>query len=776
MSSFFKPNKGPKKGFAIKPRGLERLRETMSRLDGQNGIAMSAAAPEPSTVNPPRRSCPNPHCPDPAAPVQDGYCSSCGREIDTSNIVAEVQFGETSSGAAMVQGSFIGADQGASRNLGPGMRRIGGNMSDSREKVVREAKTMMTQYAQQLRISDTIVQEGLQVFKLCVSMNWIQGRGMVKVVPICLYAACRRQERCRVMLIDFADLVKINVYELGHVFKDLNNIYDFSYNKINSVVPEDLIYRFCDKLDFGDLTKDVAESATKLCQRMGLDWMVMGRKPSGICGACIAMAAQIWGFRRTVREIVYVVKVTMHTIEQRLSEFKVLDSSDMTIEDFLQQELLESRHDPPSYYRAQPEWQEKVEKERSKSGRKRKRIDDWDEDEPQGPRNADGAPVLLDPALAGNTTPAPPSSSVSRATSQELMPPPPPQLDLSRVRQVSEFLPKSVDPSTGNTMIDAFDPKKVPAPAPKMAVNNKDVAEGIDAEDPTGDEAVDHLAETYDDAEEGHEEEAEAEAEAEPPTKKRRGGRHKRDQEPLLNFDDEWEREEDVMEKQIAEVIADPHSDEHRRALATAALVARIKAAWERRQNPERDLNMAEEIGADEFADDPEVENCLLTQEEISIKEKIWMNANKDWLRKQQEKQFRKAMEELGPQKKRRHRVKKPRIGEGQLTPASTPGEAAVAAMKKYTLSSRINLDAINNLFGQRKGPRGPGSTVESSRASRAPSEVVEEAAPPADGAKADEPEEEVAEEEADDYEEEPTTYDDFDEYPEYDEGEEEYY
>lgn len=766
MSSFFKPNKGPKK--AITPRALERLRQTLNR--GQTGIAMSTPTPTPatdsSTVNPPRRSCPNPHCPDPSAPVQDGYCSSCGREIDTSNIVAEVQFGETSSGAAMVQGSFIGADQGSSRNLGPGLRRIGGNMTDSREKVIREARNMMTQYAQQLRINDNIVQQGVQVFKLCVDMNWIQGRGMVKVVPVCLYAACRRQERCRVMLIDFADLVRINVYELGHVFKSLNSIYDFSNNKINSVVPEDLIYRFCDKLDFGDLTKDVAESATKLCQRMGLDWMAMGRKPSGICGACIAMAAQIWGFRRTVREIVYVVKVTMHTIEQRLSEFKVLDSADMTIEEFLQQELLESRHDPPSYYKAQPEWQEKVEKERSKSGRKRKRIDDWDEDEPQGPRNADGAPVLLDPALAGNLTPAPPSSAVSRATSQELMPPPPPQLDLSQVRQVSEFLPKSVDPSTGTTMIDAFDPKKVPAPAPKIV---KKVAEVIDAEDPTGDEAVDHLAETYDDAEEGQEEEAEPEAEVESATQKRRGGRHRRDQEPLLNFDDEWEREEDDMEKQIAEVIADPHSDVHRKALATAALVARIKAAWERRQNPERDLNMGEEIGVDEFADDPEVENCLLTQEEISNKEKIWLNANKDWLRKQQEKQFRKAMEELGPQKKRRHRVKKPRIGEGQLTPASTPGESAVAAMKKYTLSSRINLDAINNLFSQNKGPRGPGSTVESSRASRAPSEAAGEAE------EANEPEEEVQEEEADDYEEEPA-YQDYDDYPEYDEGEEEYY
>ncbi|KAK8116668.1 Transcription factor TFIIB [Apiospora kogelbergensis] len=786
MSSFFKPNKtNSKKGTAIKPRGSQysdRLRENIGKLGSQSSFTPAPLTPVPeasvsnNVVAPSQRTCPNKHCPEPSAPVQDGYCSACGREIDTSNIVSEVQFGETSTGAAMVQGSFIGADQGASRPMGPGMRRIGGNLTDNREKVVREAKTMMTQYAHQLRIGESIMNEGLQVFKLCVTMNWIQGRGMIKVVPVCLYAACRKQERCRVMLIDFAELVKVNVYELGHVFKDLNNIYDFSHNNINSVVPEDLIYRFCDRLDFGDLTKGVAETATKLCQRMGLDWMVMGRRPSGICGACIAMASQIWGFRRTVREIVYIVKVTMHTIEQRLGEFRILDSSDMTIEDFLKQELLSSRHDPPSFYKSQDDWKEKMEKERIESGRKRKRIVDFDEDE--FPNMSTDTPTsLVDPALTQRTTPAPQASP----TPSQLMPPPPPP-DFSRVKiPVSEYLPKSIDPKTGAIMIDAFDPSKIPAPAPKVAVAaapGKEVEEGLDADDPTGDEAVDHLAETYDDGQQQEEEGIPGEEEEEPPAKRKKGrGKYDRNPEPLLNFDDEWEHDEDLMEQQIAEVIADPHSDEHRRALANAALVARIKAAWARGQQQEQQLSMGEHIDPNEFADDPEVENCLLTSDEIAIKEKIWMNANKDWLRKQQEKQYRKAMEELGPQKKKRNRQKKPRIGEGQLTPASTPGEAAMAAMKKHTLSSRINLDAINNLFSQRKGSRGPGSVADSSRESREDSSVPESETgdmPTTDNTQpaTNAPQEEEEEEE----EEDEQPYEDEEDYTRYDDDEEEYY
>lgn len=42
--------------------------------------------------------------------------------------MAEIQFGESSSGAAIVQGTFLGADQGGPRSQGmPGQRGNGGN-------------------------------------------------------------------------------------------------------------------------------------------------------------------------------------------------------------------------------------------------------------------------------------------------------------------------------------------------------------------------------------------------------------------------------------------------------------------------------------------------------------------------------------------------------------------------------------------------------------------------------------------------------------------------
>ncbi|KAI0160881.1 hypothetical protein GGR52DRAFT_562048 [Hypoxylon sp. FL1284] len=737
MSSIIKPLKGAKKGFQIKPRGASQADRMRNSISQNRLAAMGLASPAPTPTPTPasakqaasdRPSCPNANCPNPHAPVTDGYCSACGREIDSSNIVAEVQFGESSSGAAVVHGSFVGADQGAAtRNLGSQYRRLGGGLSDSRERTIREARNMMTGFAHQRKeIPPSAVDTAIQIFKLVMEDNWLQGRGMDKVVPMCLFTACRREPRCRVMLMDFADLSHIDYFELGRVFKDLNSMFSLQSNSIKSILPEDLIYRFCSKLDFGDFTNKVAADAIKLCQRMGLDWMAMGRRPSGICGACILMAARMWNFRRTALEVVHVVKVTTHTIQQRLEEFTVTESSEMTIEDFLNKELVQSRHDPPSFYKATPEWQEKMEKE-GKVRKRKRTIDDTDGDEAQQASEAG--------------TPAPDGSTVTPRASpaKSSMPPPPiprPPPDLSNLRKVTEFLPRSYDSVEGRHLVEPFNPDSLPKPAPQNG-KGREISDGLYAENPEGDAAVDDLAANYG-ADAIAEEGQEMEEEATPQPDNRRRGRKKSSTEPSLTFDDEWVRDEAELEKQINEVMNDPHSDEHAKALATAAHVAHIKAEWARSLLPQRVLNMDEIISEQEFEDDPEVQFCTLSNDESKIKESIWLHRNKDWLRKKQEKIYRKQMEELGPPKKKRNRTKKPRIGEGQLTPASTPGEAAKEVLRKRAAySKRLNYRAVESLFsGSNVKATGPGSVVsrdESEAVNRAES-VEDDGSPPPRG------------------------------------------
>lgn len=138
---------------------------------------------------------------------------------------------------------------------------------------------------------------------------------------------------------------------------------------MNPIDPESLIYRFAKQLEFGSATMQVASEAVRIVQRMNRDWMTTGRRPAGVCGAALILAARMNNFRRTVREVVYVVKVTEITISQRLNEFSSTESGELTIDQFRSVQL-ENSHDPPSFTRAR------------KPGRVKRKAAEDDVDEP----------------------------------------------------------------------------------------------------------------------------------------------------------------------------------------------------------------------------------------------------------------------------------------------------------------------------------------------------------------------------------------------------------
>jgi transcription factor IIIB subunit 2 len=50
---------------------------------------------------------------------------------------------------------------------------------------------------------------------------------------------------------------------------------------------------------------------------MKQDWIQTGRRPAGICGACLLIAARMHGFRRTQKDILKVVNVCDVTLRKR---------------------------------------------------------------------------------------------------------------------------------------------------------------------------------------------------------------------------------------------------------------------------------------------------------------------------------------------------------------------------------------------------------------------------------------------------------------------------
>lgn len=442
------------------------------------------------------------------------------------------------------------------------------------------------------------------------------------------------------------------MFKLGRVFKALHKSIPGSGEGLNQILPEDLIWRFTSRLEFGELNDKVAEDAIRMCRRMTKDWMTQGRRPGGLVGACIILAARMNNFRRTVTEVVYVVKVTVQTIQKRLEEFKHTDSSQMTVGDFLSSEFIEKAHDPPSFYKAQPEYQAKQKK------RKRRNMGN-DGYTSEGDEEAEEV-----------------GESNKRQKSNPSVP-----------------LRKDADGF-------AIPPLPTPAPTAEIPIDPEITAAEITEEQiekETGASFTQLVREFGDQISTAEAEDAmETDTETTPSSPKRGRGRPKTLE---VHVSPEWESSELEMEGEISELISDPHTQEHAASYAMARKRAAAHVLVEAIENPGRNVSMDTLVGEDEFANDPEVLYCLLSPEDVVKKEKVWVNENKIWLRQQQAKQWEARQAENRPPKPKRNRKPKPQMGTGQKGPANSPAEAAISVLKERAFSKKINYNSMNDIF-----------------------------------------------------------------------------
>ncbi|KAJ7159849.1 BRF1-domain-containing protein [Mycena crocata] len=278
------------------------------------------------------------------AAAGNGVCVACGMVVEENAIVSELTFGETSSGGAMVQGSFVGQGATHARMSGPYGNRGG---SDSRAQTIENASRKINMIASVLRLSETVSNTALRMYTLAVEHKFTKGRKSLNVVAVCLYIACRQKDTHTHMLIDFSDLLQVNVFELGHTYLQLVQTLNL---RLPLVDPSHYISRFAALLEFGDETPKVSMDAVRLVQRFDRDWMTRGRRPAGICGAALLLAARMNNFRRSVEEIVQVVKIADTTLKKRLDEFKNTPSGSLTLADF-RSVWLDEEVDPPAYTR-----------------------------------------------------------------------------------------------------------------------------------------------------------------------------------------------------------------------------------------------------------------------------------------------------------------------------------------------------------------------------------------------------------------------------------------
>lgn len=269
----------------------------------------------------------------------DLACVNCGSVMEENPIVSEVTFGENAAGAATVQGSYISNDQ-SHATFGNGRGSL-----ESREQTIQNGKRRIRNVALALGIPEHISDSAHQWFKLALTNNFVQGRRSQNVIAACLYISCRKHHTHH-MLIDFSSRLQVSVYAIGATF--LKMVKALHITDIPLVDPSLYIQHFADKLEFGKQTAKVIDDAKKLAKQMSNDWIFQGRRPAGIAGACLLLAARMNNFRRTHLEIVAVTHIGDQTIQKRVNEFKKSITADMTVDEFRENKK-NIKSLPPSY-------------------------------------------------------------------------------------------------------------------------------------------------------------------------------------------------------------------------------------------------------------------------------------------------------------------------------------------------------------------------------------------------------------------------------------------
>ncbi|XP_073997200.1 brf RNA polymerase III subunit isoform X1 [Rhodnius prolixus] len=273
----------------------------------------------------------------------DTVCTNCGTVLEDSAIVSEVQFEENSHGISSAIGQFVSSESsGGCRGFGNNFHASG--VRESREITLQKAKRAVSNLCQNLRLNQHCLDTAFNFYKMALSRHLTRGRRQTHLIAACVYITCRIEGTPH-LLIDFSEVLQICVFELGRTYLKLSQALCINVPALDPCL---YVLRFANKLEFGDKTHEVTMTALRLVQRMKRDFMHTGRRPSGICGAALLMAARLHDFNRTVGDVVKVVQVHEATLRKRLVEFGETPSSSLTLAEFMTVDL-EEEQDPPCY-------------------------------------------------------------------------------------------------------------------------------------------------------------------------------------------------------------------------------------------------------------------------------------------------------------------------------------------------------------------------------------------------------------------------------------------
>lgn len=232
----------------------------------------------------------------------------------------------------MMEGGFVAAPVANSAVVHNRSRQPfpGQTMHTNQELAVSRGMSKLAAIADRMQLGTQIQEAGRRMYQLAVQMSFNSGRPTQLVATACLYIICRRT-RSPHLLLDFADVLQKPVKVIGQTYMrllrrlvggDPRHSSESSLVEVPIIDPSIYIERFARKLNFGRMNQKVQNTALRLIQFMHRDWICIGRRPNGLCGAALLIASCYHGQRCTAKDISDVVRLRESTLRQRLLELR----------------------------------------------------------------------------------------------------------------------------------------------------------------------------------------------------------------------------------------------------------------------------------------------------------------------------------------------------------------------------------------------------------------------------------------------------------------------
>ena len=242
------------------------------------------------------------------------------REDLVSQIINETRFD-----CNKLQGVRVGRDMTLAMRNQTGRHLV----SDTKKNAIENYTRMI---GKNLDMPEGIVNKTIRTVTHVMEKQQTKGKSTKLIILACMYYRCR-EAGLKYLMHDFAHQVeRKNVFDLCKAYLNICQILRVKpdVNDATFFAP-----RFVEELGLPDeLRADILAYANQLLDRMKVDWMSHGRRPTGLIAAAFYIACKCFKLERSVEEIARVLRVTPETVRKRVNEFKSLRVAQLTKEEF----------------------------------------------------------------------------------------------------------------------------------------------------------------------------------------------------------------------------------------------------------------------------------------------------------------------------------------------------------------------------------------------------------------------------------------------------------